>query len=86
MLRLKQNLLLIDYFNEYSKGNLFNCLNLLIFLKYGPRHEKNCLSGFANNKGADQPAHARRLISPFVIHVFESIIYRPATVEFQLSS
>ena len=25
-------------------------------------------SGFANNKGADQPAHARWLIIAFVIH------------------
>ena len=23
---------------------------------YGPRREKTCLRGFANNKGADQPA------------------------------
>ena len=24
---------------------------------FGPRREKTCLRGFANNKGADQPAH-----------------------------
>ena len=30
--------------------------------------------GFANNRGADQPAHLRRLISPFVIRFLESII------------
>ena len=34
---------------------------------YGPRHKKTCLRRFANNKGADQPAHARSLISTFVI-------------------
>ena len=32
-----------------------------------PRREKTCLQGFANNKGADQPAHTRSLISSFVI-------------------
>ena len=31
-----------------------------------------------NNKVADQPAHPRRLISAFVIHIFESIISRHA--------
>ena len=36
--------------------------------------EKNMSSGFANNKGAYQPAHSRRLISAFVIRFWESII------------
>ena len=36
-------------------------------------------SGFANNKGADQPAHPRRLISAFVIRYSESIISKLAT-------
>ena len=36
-------------------------------LIYGPRRKKTCLRGFVNNKGADQPAHLRRLISAFVI-------------------
>ena len=43
---------------------------------YGPRREKTCLRGFANNKGTDQPAHPRSLISAFVIHFVESIIYK----------
>ena len=30
-------------------------------------HEKTCLWWFAKNKGADQPAHLRSLISAFVI-------------------
>ena len=41
---------------------------------YGPRREKICLPGFANNKCADQPAHARSLISTFVIRYLERII------------
>ena len=30
-------------------------------------HEKMCLMRYANNKGADQPAHPRSLISAFVV-------------------
>ena len=45
----------------------------------GPRREKTFLREFANNTGADQPAHTRRLISPFVIPLSRSIIYRLAT-------
>ena len=43
--------------------------------------ENLCLRWFANNKGADQPAHPRNLISSFVIHVLESIISRHAMKE-----
>ena len=50
----------------------------------GPRREKSCLRGFANNKGADQPAHPRRLISAFVICLLKSIISRLATSEISL--
>ena len=46
---------------------------------YGPCHEKTCLRGFANNIGADQPAHPRSLISAFVIRVSESTIPKLAT-------
>ena len=38
-------------------------------------------SGCGNNKGADQPAHLRRLISTFVIRLLESIISKLATHE-----
>ena len=33
-----------------------------------------CLMSYANNKGADQPAHPRSLISAFVVHCLDSII------------
>ena len=33
---------------------------------YEPGHEKLCLMSYANNKGADQTAHPRSLISAFV--------------------
>ena len=34
---------------------------------------------FASNKGADQPAHARSLISAFVVRLMERIISKLAT-------
>ena len=39
-----------------------------------PGHEKMCLISYANNKGADQPAHPRSLISAFVVRCLDSII------------
>ena len=47
-------------------------------IKFGSRREKTCLRWFANNKGADQTAHPRSLISAFVIRDLESIISRLA--------
>ena len=48
-------------------------------LLYGPRREKTCLRWFENNKGADQPAHPRSLISAFIIRLLESIISKLAS-------
>ena len=59
---------------RYSKPRMVYCI-------YGPRREKTFLRGFANNTGADQPAHSRSLISAFVIHFLESILYYLATGE-----
>ena len=43
---------------------------------FEPRHEKTFLCHMrANNKGADQPAHPRSLISTFVVRCLDSIIY-----------
>ena len=39
---------------------------------HGPRRDKTCLRGFANNKGPDQPAHPHSLISAFVIRTTDS--------------
>ena len=39
-----------------------------------PGHEKICLMSYANNKGADQPAHPRSLISALVVRCLDSII------------
>ena len=42
-----------------------------------PCHEKTyfCNTRNANNKGADQPAHPRSLISTFVVRCLDSIIH-----------
>ena len=37
-------------------------------------HEKMRLMSYANNKGADKPAHPRSLISAFVVCCLDSII------------
>ena len=73
---------------------LWSCLHISFqivscLLLYGPRREKTCLWRFANNKGADQPAHLGSLIRSFVIRFLESIICKLATGEisiFQLVS
>ena len=40
----------------------------------GPGHAKMCIMPYANNKGADQPAHPRSLISTFIFRCLDSII------------
>ena len=41
---------------------------------YRPGHAKICLMPYANNNGADQPAHQYSLISTFVVHCLASMI------------
>ena len=41
---------------------------------HGPGHSKMCLMPYANNKGADQPAHPRSLISTFVVRCLYNIM------------
>ena len=41
--------------------------------------QENPSSGFAYNKGADQPAHPGRLISAFVVYFMEGIKLKLAT-------
>ena len=40
----------------------------------GPGHAKTCLMTYANNKGADQPAHSRSLISIFVVRCLDNMV------------
>ena len=65
---------------EYYFTSLY-CENVTIS---GPRREKTCLRWFANNKGADQPAHPRSPISAFVIRLLKSTISRLATSEISI--
>ena len=51
---------------------------------FGPRPEKTCFRGFANNTGADQPVYPRSLISPFAIRLLESFICKLATGEISI--
>ena len=48
---------------------------------YEPGHEKLCLMSYANNKGTDQPAHPRSLISAFVVRCLDSIIFLDSIAE-----
>ena len=45
---------------------------------------KNLSLEYANNKGADQPAHPRRLISAFVIRFLECTISKLTTSEISI--
>ena len=49
-------------------------INYLSRAIFKPGYEKMCLVSYANNKGADQPAHPRSLINAFVVHCLDSII------------
>ena len=55
-----------------------------VTLSYGPRREKTCPRGVANNTGADQPVHPRSLISAFVIRFSESIMCKFNTGEISI--
>ena len=48
--------------------------------------KKNCLRGFENNKGTDQPAHPRRLTSAFVIRLSKVSYLDLQRAKFQFSS
>ena len=41
---------------------------------YGPGHAKTYLMPYANNKGAEQSAHPRSLISAFIVRCLYSAI------------
>ena len=64
--------------DQWSSGsNSYNEV-IVLWLKLhtlcGPGRAKTCLMPYANNKGADQPAHPRNLISTFVVRCLDSMI------------
>ena len=64
-------------------GYIYLLIAIQTFNIWAPR-EKTSLRGFANNIGADQPAHPCRLISAFVIRSLESLISKVATSEISI--
>ena len=77
---------LIGYKLQYGRGHDVDTMTyddvtkhvFITLVTFGPRREKTCLRGFANNTGADQPAHPRSRISAVVIRFLESIIQKLA--------
>ena len=51
-----------------------------------PSHEKTIFLPYANNKGADQPAHPRSLISTFVVRCLDSFYIKKIQTLFSLCS
>ena len=58
----------------------FGCFLYFLF-SVEPGHEKMCFMSYANNKGADQPAHRHSLISAFVVRCLDSIISLDSTAK-----
>ena len=63
-----------------------NCTRKYKHHIYGPRREKACLQGLANNREADQPVHQHRLISAFILRFWKVSYPNLLQAEFQLSS
>ena len=55
----------------------------ILYKKWASTRE-TCLQEFANNTGADQPAHPCSLISAFIIRLLESTICKLPTGEISL--
>ena len=83
VVRIRQNPLLFAYGKKRFSHDVAHLIlwvltNMLTQIRrqtcYGPGHAKMCLMSYANNKGADQSAHPRSLISTFVIRCLDSMI------------
>ena len=61
----------------------FPCHTSLLF---GPRREKTCIRGVANNTGADQPAHPRSLIGAMLFALWNVLYVNLLQVKFHFSS
>ena len=53
---------------------MFHIYSLHKNISFEPGHEKTFLMSYANNKGADQPAHPHSLISAFVVRCLDSVM------------
>ena len=63
----------IESARHFAACKVFTLGDLSI-LFIGPGHAKMCFMPCANNKGTDQPAHPRSLISTFVVRCLDSVI------------
>ena len=78
------------YESHHEKKTLFDAqINLCIHTIFAlciiwASAQENLSPGFANNKGADKPAHPHSLNSAFVIRVLESIVSKLAKSEISL--
>ena len=70
-----------DWWNKLTWNFDEEFRKLMINISYEPGHVKMCLMSYANNKGADQPAHPRSLISAFVIRCLDSLIFLDSIAE-----
>ena len=68
-------------FSVFSFFTFRHCYLIFVGSHMGLNARKPVFGIFSNNKGADQPAHQRRLISAFAIRFWESIISKLAIAE-----
>ena len=69
-MKMKTKIVLVKYSRDIPGMYPTHFVRVL----FGPGHAKSCLLPYANNKGADQPAHRRSLISAFVVRCLDIII------------
>ena len=73
------NFLGVRIFRKFTVQTVADCFGFLYRIaphneSNGPGHAKTYFMTYANNKGADQPAHPHSLISTFVVRCFDSMI------------
>ena len=68
-----------DTYSNFWVSEYFG--NLRYYFLDEPRREKTCLIPYANNKGADQPAHPRSLFGVLDVRCLESIVSLDAIAE-----
>ena len=66
----------LSYKTKLYNYGILPCLHLAHCWQHivGPDHAKMCLMPYANNNGADQPAHPRSLISTIIVRCLDSIM------------
>ena len=66
----------VEFFADYSDSDSEDTeiAEAVRIIKTEPGHEKMCFMSYANNKGADQPAHPCSLISAFIVRCLDSVM------------